>query len=85
MKTKLIKIGNSRGIRLPKALIEQTGLDKNVELLVQGDDIVLRAKKHPQAGWDKAFRKAIAKHGPPAVDQDWLDAPLINDSELPEW
>ena len=83
MKTKLIKIGNSRGVRLPKALIEQAGLKQDIELLVQGGEIVLRAQAQSRAGWDEAFRKAIAKNGPPVQDQEWLGAPLLNNSNLP--
>jgi antitoxin MazE len=90
MKTKLIKIGNSRGIRLPKALIEQVGLsENNVELLVEDDQIILRSrrrkKKHPRAGWDEAFKKALAEHGNEltAEDREWLNAPI--DAEPDEW
>jgi antitoxin MazE len=85
MKAKLIKIGNSRGVRLPKALIEQAGLEEDVEMLLQGGEIVLRGAANPRAGWDEAFRKALAKGGAPVPDKDWLDAPLLGDTDLPPW
>jgi antitoxin MazE len=97
MKTKLIQIGNSRGIRIPKALIEHMKLNGTVELEIRGEELVLRAaakpakaknppnRREPRAGWDAAFRKAIKKYGPPKIDHEWLDAPLIEDSRLGDW
>ncbi len=41
MKTELVRIGNSRGIRIPKPLIEQCGLGNNVELRVENDSLVI--------------------------------------------
>ena len=55
VKARLIKIGNSRGIRIPKLLLDQTGIGQDVELEVQGDVIVVRAAQHPRADWDTAF------------------------------
>lgn len=52
---RVIKIGNSRGIRIPKVLLAQAGIDAEVELEVQGDAIIVRAPQHPRAGWDAAF------------------------------
>jgi antitoxin MazE len=69
MTTKLIQIGNSKGVRLPKSLIEQAGLRDDVEIELGG-------------GWDEAFAKAVALHGQDA-DSDWLDAP--NDFDRTEW
>ncbi|HEY7116628.1 MAG TPA: AbrB/MazE/SpoVT family DNA-binding domain-containing protein [Tepidisphaeraceae bacterium] len=95
MKAKLVRIGNSRGIRLPKAVIEQAGLrDANVELIVRDGEVVLRSpqtrarrKKNPRAGWDEQFRKAIARHGNELTDEDreWLDAPLDSEFDEKEW
>jgi antitoxin MazE len=72
MKAQLIKIGNSRGIRLPKAVIEQVGLETEVELDVRADEVVIRpAKKKPREGWAESF-KAMAAAG----DDVLLDEPL---------
>ncbi len=84
MKTKLVQIGNSQGVRLPKAFIKRAGINGSVEMEVYENSIVLRSKK-PRAGWDKAFKRAIARQGSPAVDHEFLDAPLLNDSDLPAW
>ena len=61
MKAQLVRIGNSRGIRIPKALIEQTGLSGEVELIVQGKSLLIRSPRHPRAGWANAFRAMAVK------------------------
>ena len=55
-KGRIIRIGNSRGIRLPKALLEQAQLPEEVELTAQVGRVVVRAARRPRAGWAKAAR-----------------------------
>ena len=57
MKTHLIRIGNSRGVRLPKPLIEQAGLSEEVELRVQEGAIVIARGRSPRSGWANAARE----------------------------
>src|SRR6266566_2198064 len=54
MKTKLVRIGNSRGVRLPKPLIEESGLSEEVELLAGDRTILIRSAVGPRAGWAEA-------------------------------
>ncbi len=54
MKARLVRIGNSRGIRLPKPLIEQAGLTDEVELRMQAGVITIRAATGARAGWAEA-------------------------------
>jgi len=54
MKTRLVRIGNSRGIRLPKPLIVQAGLTDEVELYVRDGAIVIERASTPRAGWAEA-------------------------------
>jgi len=54
MKARLVSMGNSRGVRLPKPLIEQVGLVDEVELRLQGDGILISPVSAPRAGWAKA-------------------------------
>lgn len=61
MKTRLVRIGNSRGIRLPKPLIEQAGLSDEVELQVRQGAIVLRPADRPRAGWADAAASLAAR------------------------
>ena len=62
MKTKLIAIGNSKGIRLPKAVIEQYGLKDDVELDMHKEGLMLRAARTARQGWDAAFAQ-MRRHG----------------------
>ena len=56
MKTKIVRIGNSQGIRIPKSLLHQCHLDGPVEVDVQGNQLVVRSASAPRSGWDAAFR-----------------------------
>jgi antitoxin MazE len=56
IKTKIVKIGNSQGIRIPKLLLDQTNLDQDVELEVHDNRIVIRASYPSRHGWDEQFR-----------------------------
>ena len=58
MKAELVRIGNSRGIRIPKPLIEQCGLGDKVELRVESDRLVIVAERRPRTGWEEKFRAA---------------------------
>lgn len=70
IKTQLIKIGNSQGIRIPKPLLEQSGIQKEVEIEVQNDSLIIRAVSQPRQGWDKAFAK-MAEQGDDVLLDDW--------------
>jgi antitoxin MazE len=63
MKALLVSIGNSRGVRIPKPLIEQCGLMDEVDLDVQDGTILIRAPRvRPRAGWTNAFAR-MAREG----------------------
>ena len=55
MRARVVKIGNSQGIRIPKPLLEQTGIIRDVELEVDQNQIIIRPVLNPRAGWDDAF------------------------------
>ena len=57
MKTQIVRIGNSQGIRIPKPLLQQTGLHGEVEIFAEEDSLVIRPAKKPREGWDEAFRR----------------------------
>jgi len=57
MKTRLIRIGNSRGVRIPKPLIEQAGLGNEVELRVVERGVIVEAAQKPRATWADAARQ----------------------------
>lgn len=77
LRARLVKIGNSQGIRIPKTLIEQVGLGDEVELEVQDTQLVIRPASHPRAAWDAAFRE-MAERG----DDHLLD---VEDLRATEW
>lgn len=56
MKANIIRIGNSQGIRIPKVLLEQSGLATEVDLQVKGDSIVITSASRPREGWGEKFR-----------------------------
>jgi antitoxin MazE len=64
MRTRIVRIGNSRGIRIPKKLLEQSGLGPEVELEVQGQQIIIRAARPPREGWEESFLSAQAEATP---------------------
>ncbi|NBF39447.1 MAG: AbrB/MazE/SpoVT family DNA-binding domain-containing protein [Spirochaetes bacterium] len=56
MEISVIRIGNSKGIRLPKAVLQQFSIDDKLEMEVHEEEIVLRPlKKNPREGWREAF------------------------------
>jgi antitoxin MazE len=57
MKARLVRIGNSRGVRLPKPVIEEAGLAEDVELQVLGNTVVIRSRDTARAGWADAARR----------------------------
>ena len=68
MKAKLVRIGNSRGIRLPKLLIDQVGLADEVDLEVREGTIVISASEAARSGWAAAARGMANRHGDAPLD-----------------
>jgi len=57
VKTKVVRIGNSRGIRIPKVILDQYHINDEVELETKEDCIIIKASHIPRKGWEKAFKK----------------------------
>ena len=58
MKVSVVPIGNSRGIRLPKAILEQLQISDQVELEVENKQIILRPiSKNRRSGWEEALQE----------------------------
>jgi antitoxin MazE len=80
MKTHLIRIGNSRGVRLPKPLIEEAGLTDAVELRVRDGAIVIARVARARSGWAEAAQR-MREH-----DEDGLlDPPTPTRFDEREW
>lgn len=71
MKTRIVRIGNSQGIRIPKTLLEQTGLRDEVEVSVQDDALIIRPVRRVREGWTDAFRQMARQRDDALLD----DAP----------
>jgi antitoxin MazE len=81
----LIRIGNSQGVRIPKAIIEQAQLEnKELEFKVIDDGLLIQPSKTPRDGWKEQFDKALQLRESSEKDREWLDAPLSNDEDW-EW
>ena len=80
----MIRIGNSRGIRIPKVLLEQYRFNDEVELEPHRDHLVIRPATKPRSGWDDAFRH-MRQHGDDALfDEASLPATQWDATEW-EW
>ena len=80
MKTRLVRIGNSRGVRLPKPLIEEAGLPEQVELRVRDGAIIIAPMSGPRAGWAEAARQLRER------DEDrLLEPPTPTHFEETDW
>lgn len=69
MKTRLVRIGNSRGIRLPKPIIEEAGLTDEVEVRVREGAIIIAPSMAPRSGWAEAAKRLCER------DEDRLLSP----------
>jgi len=85
MKTKVVKIGNSRGVRIPKSIIDQSGLTDEVELEIKDDKIIIKPISRSRENWDCAFIKIAKNNDDILFDSDLLSEQTIWDKEEWEW
>jgi antitoxin MazE len=55
IRSKIIDVGNSGVIRIPRLLLEQAGLTGEVELIMEGDKLIIQASRRPRQGWETQF------------------------------
>jgi antitoxin MazE len=75
IRTRIVKIGNSQGVRIPKLLLEQSGIHSEVEIEVQGNHLTIRTAPHLRAGWDEAF----------AAMAEQQDDVIVDEANATEW
>ena len=80
IKTRIVKIGNSQGIRIPKIMLEQVNFEREVELEVEENRIIIRPIKPVRAGWENKF-KAMSVSG----DDRLLDEDILEDDMDIDW
>ena len=82
MRARIVKIGNSQGIRIPKPILEQTGIMDDVELEVDNNQIIIRPVTHPRKGWGSAFKTMAKNEDDQLIDN--MEA-ISNEWDEEEW
>ncbi|WP_028525384.1 AbrB/MazE/SpoVT family DNA-binding domain-containing protein [Runella limosa] len=80
MELSVITIGNSRGIRLPKSILEKYSISDKIELVLEQGYMILKPKPEPRKGWEEAFKK-MHENGD---DQLMMDD-VFEDETFEEW
>jgi antitoxin MazE len=80
MELSVINIGNSKGIRLSKTILEKYNISDKIELILEKGYIVLKPKVEPRKGWEKAFKK-MHENG----DDQLLMDDIFEDENFEEW
>ena len=81
IRTRLVRIGNSQGVRIPKAVLEQLRLTDTIELEVKDNQLIVRPSKAVRADWAAQFQQ-MAEHG----DDQLLDDEVVSTQwEEREW
>lgn len=80
MDLSVIAVGNSKGIRLPKTLLEKYNITDKVELILEKGYIILKPKTEPRKDWEKAFKK-MNENG----DDNLLIDDFFDDENFEEW
>jgi antitoxin MazE len=80
MEVSVIKIGNSRGIRFSKTMIDKYNISDTVDLILEKGQIVIKPLSRPRKGWEKAF-KEMSENG----DDQLLFPDVFEDENLEEW
>jgi antitoxin MazE len=73
METPIIKIGNSRGLRLSKSILERYNICDRVEVILEKGRIILKPIENPRKNWEVAFQKMRAENDDQLLIDDVLD------------
>ena len=80
MEVSIIKIGNSKGFRLTKSILERYNITDKIEMILEKGQIILRPISEPRKGWDLAFQE-MHKNG----DDQLLIEDVFEDDQFEEW
>lgn len=80
MEINVISIGNSKGIRLSKTLLEKYNIKDTIELILEEDYLIIKPKQEPRKNWENAFKK-MHKNG----DDQLLIDDIFNDENFDKW
>jgi antitoxin MazE len=81
MKAQIVQIGNSQGIRIPKVLLEESGIRGEVELEICPDGILIRNVSKPRSDWDAKFNSMADQDDDHAASE----IPISSQFEAKEW
>ena len=84
MKATITKIGNSKGIRIPKPILEQCDLKGEVDLEVRNHELIIRSPYSPRKNWEQSFRE-MAKRSDDILLDSVAETPAKWDEEEWEW
>ncbi|MCU0918267.1 MAG: AbrB/MazE/SpoVT family DNA-binding domain-containing protein [Planctomycetes bacterium] len=84
VKARIIKMGNSRGVRIPKPILEQLALGEEVELSVRGDQLVIRPGRQPRRGWEDQFQRMAERGDDRLLDEETVSTTKWDEDEW-EW
>lgn len=85
MKTKVIRIGNSKGIRIPQQILAQSGLESEVEIEVKNKRIILKHTSKAREDWGLAFQRMSENKDDILLDKEYLENSSSWDNEEWEW
>jgi antitoxin MazE len=74
VKSRIVQVGNSQGIRIPKVMLEQSGITEHIEIEVKDGQIVITAATKARVGWDDAFAQMVSNDDEEpilAVTNEW--------------
>ncbi|MFQ5597433.1 MAG: AbrB/MazE/SpoVT family DNA-binding domain-containing protein [Nitrospiria bacterium] len=81
----IVKIGNSKGVRIPKVLIEEAHLEgKELDFRVVKNGLIISPSQKSREGWAEAVQVSQSSHGAEPLDREWIDSVLVSDEEW-EW
>ena len=80
MELSVINIGNSKGIRLSKTILEKYNIQNKIEIILEKGFIILKPKAEPRKDWEEAF-KEMHENG----DDQLLIDDVFEDENLDEW
>ena len=81
MRAEIIRIGNSRGLRIPKAILEQCGMKTSVDLRIKDHSLIITPSEDPRAGWEESFKLMAQNKDDTLLDEESLSHAVDED----EW
>jgi antitoxin MazE len=80
-RSKIVRIGNSQGVRIPRFMLEESGITGDVEMDVENGEIIIRAVRGLREGWSEAFEAMAARGDDVLLD----DTTASSEWDLDEW